>query len=70
MRHRALEVVPLRGDGDDPAFDFAIAMGVRRDDVALQRELNASLARLAPKIDAVLRDYHVLQIDVREQAAR
>jgi mxaJ protein len=70
MRHRALEVVPLRGDGDDPAFDFAIAMGVRRDDVALQRELNASLARLAPKIDAVLRDYHVLQIDLREQAAR
>ena len=67
-RHLSLDVVPIRHDGVDPAFDFAIAMGVRRDDIALRRELNESLARLAPEIDAVLHDYHVPHIDARERA--
>lgn len=68
-RHLALDVVPIRGGRDDPRFDFAIAMGVRRDDVALRDELNASLTRLAPKIDAVLRDYAVTRIDANESRA-
>jgi mxaJ protein len=66
-RHLALDVVPIRRDAADPAFDFAIAMGVRRDDVALQRALNASLARLAPQIDAVLREYAVTRVNAHDE---
>jgi len=62
-RHLALDVVPIRRDAADPVLDFAIAMGVRPDDVALQRALNAALARLAPQIDAVLREYAVTRAD-------
>ena len=61
-RHLPLDVVPIRRDGDDPAFDFAIAMGVRRDNVALRDALNQSLAHLAPEIDAVLLDYAVTRV--------
>ena len=64
-RRLALDVVPIRRDADDPAFEFAIAMGVRRDDVALQRAVNAALLRLAPQIDAVLREYAVTRVDAR-----
>ena len=66
-RHLALDVVPIRHDAADPAFDFAIAMGVRRDAAALQRAVNASLARLAPQISAVLREYAVTRVDVRDE---
>jgi mxaJ protein len=66
-RNLALDVVPIRRDATDPEFDFAIAMGVRRDDVALQRAVNASLARLAPQIDSVLREYAVRRVDVRDE---
>jgi mxaJ protein len=59
QRHLALDVVPIRHDAGDPSLDFAIAMGVRRDDVALKRAVDASLARLAPQIEAVLRAYSV-----------
>ena len=38
---------------------FAMAMGVRRDDAALRDTLAAALARAAPRIDAVLREYGV-----------
>lgn len=62
-RRLALAVVPIRRDAYDPAFEFAIAMGVRRDDVGLRDALNKSLARLAPEIDAVLRDYAVTRVD-------
>ena len=47
-------------DASDAAPDtFPMAMGVRRDDVALRDTLAAALARAAPRIDAVLRDYGV-----------
>jgi mxaJ protein len=62
-RHAALDVVPIRGGPRDPAFDFPIAMGVRRDDAALQQAINASIARLKSQIDAVLREYAVVQVD-------
>jgi mxaJ protein len=42
--------------GDEPD-DFAMAMGVRRDDTALRAALSGALLRAAPRIDAVLRDY-------------
>ncbi|HLX30801.1 MAG TPA: quinoprotein dehydrogenase-associated putative ABC transporter substrate-binding protein [Casimicrobiaceae bacterium] len=69
-RHLALDVVPIRSVAGDPSFDFAIAMGVRPDDVALQHAVNASLAHLAPAIDAVLREYRVTRIDTPNGAAR
>jgi len=67
-RRLALDVVPIRHDAADPAFDFAIAMGVRRGDVELQQTVNASLARLAPQIDAVLREYAVMRVDERDES--
>jgi mxaJ protein len=70
QRHLALDVVPIRGDADDPTLDFAIAMGMRHDDVALQRAVNASLARLAPQIDGVLREYAVTRVEARGERAR
>ena len=62
-----LDVVPIRRGRGDPPFDFAIAMGVRHDDVALRDVLNASLLRLAPQIDAVLRGYAVTRVDPDEK---
>jgi mxaJ protein len=55
-----LTILPLESTARDPSHEFAIAMGVRPGDVALQRALNASLARLRPQIDAILRDYAVV----------
>jgi mxaJ protein len=69
QRHLALTVVPIAHDARDPAFAFAIAMGVRRDDVSLQQAVNAALAHLQPEIDDVLRDYAVTRVDGREQRA-
>jgi mxaJ protein len=63
QRHAALDVVPIRGGPRDPAFDFPIAMGVREDEPALQQAINASIARLKPQIDAVLREYAVVRVD-------
>jgi mxaJ protein len=63
IRNAALTVVPIRGDATDPPLDFAIAMGVRPGDAALRRAIDASLARLRPQIDAVLREYSVVRVD-------
>ena len=41
---------------------FDIAMGLRRDDVELRHEVNQALARERPAIDAILAQYHVVQI--------
>jgi mxaJ protein len=38
---------------------FAMSLGVRRGEVVLRDTLDRALAALAPKIDAVLRDYDV-----------
>jgi len=45
-------------------FEFDIAMGVRRDDVALRDELNAILERRRSDIDAILSEYSVPRTDV------
>jgi hypothetical protein len=56
-------VALLAADEAEARFEFAIAMGVRPDDTPLQRALDASLARLRPQIDAVLREYAVVRPD-------
>jgi mxaJ protein len=56
-----LQIEPLKPAARDPAFDFAIAMAVRPGDTALQRALDASLVRLRPQVEAVLREFGVVQ---------
>ena len=48
--------------GFELPFDFAIAIGVRKDDVGLRRDLDAALGRRAADIDAVLDAYHVPRV--------
>jgi hypothetical protein len=48
---------------------FAIAMGVRRDDEALQHEIEAVLARRRSDIDAILSSYHVPLVQAPQTAA-
>lgn len=51
-------VTPRRDAAAGP-FTFAIAMGVRRDDAALQRTLDDVLTRRHTDIDRILREYGV-----------
>jgi mxaJ protein len=44
-------------------FEFGIAMGVARGNVALRDRLDAVLARRKPDIDAILAAYHVPRTD-------
>jgi len=46
-------------DGPQWPMQFDISMGVRREDVALRRELDRALERNAPAIAEILRDYRV-----------
>ncbi|MBB4125958.1 mxaJ protein [Xanthomonas translucens] len=57
----ALQVTPvaLAQDGAQAPMRFTIAIGVRRGDEALRRELDAALQRHAADIAQLLRDYHV-----------
>jgi mxaJ protein len=43
-------------------FEYAMAIGVRKADVGLQRELDAVLARRRSDIDAILNDYGVPRV--------
>jgi len=43
-------------------FEFTIAIGVRKGDVVLHRDLDAALERRARDIDAVLDAYHVPRV--------
>jgi mxaJ protein len=70
QRRLAYAVVPIAAAPGDPPLDFAIAMGVRPGDIALQQALNASLVRLRPEIDAVLHDYAVTRVQPRPDLAR
>jgi mxaJ protein len=42
---------------------FDTSMGVRKEDRALRRELNAALQRHAAEIAAILDEYHVPRIE-------
>jgi mxaJ protein len=61
----ALVVSVAEAPADSAAlpFVFAIAMGVRRDDSALQQQLDDVIARRRADIDAILRDYGVPRVD-------
>lgn len=50
-------------------FEFAISMGVRRDDVELQRVLDDVIVRRQRDIDAILARYGVPRVDVRDARA-
>ncbi len=50
-------------------FEFAIAMGVRRGNIALRDELDAILARRRADIDAILAAYHVPRTDSSSPSA-
>ncbi|HEY6920732.1 MAG TPA: substrate-binding domain-containing protein [Methyloceanibacter sp.] len=65
------EPVPLRvtlvtpqNDGPRLPMVFDIDMGVRRDDPELRDEINGALAKLQPRIDAVLASYNVPRADL------
>ncbi len=60
-QHVPMSLVALAPNERDPEFAFAISMAVRPNDAPLQRELDASLVRLRPQIDAVLREYAVVR---------
>jgi mxaJ protein len=64
-----LDVSPIAQPADLPGvpFEYAIAMGVRKNDAALQRDLDDALVRSQGAIDAILRAYHVPRTD-REAA--
>ena len=55
-------VTPVRDAAAGP-FTFAIAMGVRPDDVALQAALNRGLVRHGREIRAILERFHVPLVD-------
>jgi len=69
QRGLAYAVVPIAAAPGDPSLEFAIAMGVRPGDIALQQALNGALARLRPRIDAVLRDYAVTRVQPESELA-
>jgi mxaJ protein len=60
-----LTLTPIRPQIDGPMLPmiFDISMGVRREDEALARELDAAMARNRPAIDAILAEYGVLRLD-------
>jgi mxaJ protein len=69
------QTVPLRVTPVQPQFDgplpmaFDIAMGVRKEDGALSRELDAAISRRRAEIDAVLAEYGVPRADPPEKRA-
>jgi quinoprotein dehydrogenase-associated probable ABC transporter substrate-binding protein len=54
-----LEVTPVRENRPAMPFEFAIAMGVRRDDVALSHAVDQALVRHASEIRRILSAYGV-----------
>lgn len=63
-----LRVVHQPSDLPDMPFEYGIALGVRKADDELQRELDRALARSQSEIDVILRAYHVPRAD-RQLAA-
>lgn len=60
-----LTLAPVSPEIDLPFLPFVydIALGVRREDVALRNELDAVLERRKPEIDRILADYGVPRLD-------
>ena len=56
----AIDVTPIAVDAEGPsAFVFDIAMGVRRDEMALREALNTIIVRRGADIRQILRSYGV-----------
>ncbi len=62
---------PLTGDSKMPdiAFTYAMALGVRKTDLALRDRLQDAMDRHAPEIAAILHDYNVPLAPIAPQAA-
>ena len=60
-----LTLTPVTPWLDGPLWPmvFDTSMGVRKEDRALRRELNAALQRHASEIAAILDEYHVLRVE-------
>jgi mxaJ protein len=57
-------VVPTAAPAGLPVpFEYAIAMGVRKGDIALRNRLDEILQRRRADIDAILAQYHVPRVD-------
>ena len=56
-----LQIAPVEPWLDGPQWPmvFDVSMGVRKQDVALRRELDRALVELGPQIESLLRDYGV-----------
>jgi len=63
----ALDVTPMTGTQRFAPlpFRFAIAMGVRKNDIALRDRLNAIIAREEPAIRNILRSYGVPLVELK-----
>jgi mxaJ protein len=66
----ALQVVPITDTArfSPLMFRYAIAMGVRKDDVTLRKVLDAEIARNSGQIRNILRDYGVPLVDLKANA--
>jgi mxaJ protein len=62
---RPISLKPVEPQADGPALPMAfdIAMGVRREDESLRREIDDALVRNRKAIDAILKDYGVPRLD-------
>jgi quinoprotein dehydrogenase-associated probable ABC transporter substrate-binding protein len=58
-RGDALKVTPLLGDPTPPRLAYRITMGVRPGEDRWKRELNSTIRKLQPEIDAILRRWGV-----------
>jgi quinoprotein dehydrogenase-associated probable ABC transporter substrate-binding protein len=66
----ALQVVPITGTARFAPllFRYAIAMGVRKDDIGLRNSLDAEIARNATKIRDILDSYGIPRVDLKANA--
>jgi quinoprotein dehydrogenase-associated probable ABC transporter substrate-binding protein len=60
-----LTVTPLVHEAKSSRMDYYIAMGVRPGETHWKREIDALLAENKDAIQAILREYHVPQLDVQ-----
>lgn len=60
-----LTVVPLTAEGEGARLDFRVSLGVRNGQDEWKRTLNDLLAKLAPRIRALLEEYDVPLVDER-----
>jgi mxaJ protein len=75
--HAARQRVPLKLTAVDPEFDppalpfrFAIAVGVRKQDIALKEQLDRALVREHARIERILRAYSVPEFATAMAEAR